>query len=29
MENMDGLKTYTNLVSVIIEEKYTGLKEAR
>lgn len=29
MENMDGLETYTDLVSVIIEERYDGLQQAR
>ncbi len=28
-KNMDGLNTYLNLVSLIIEEKYNGLQEAR
>lgn len=28
-KNMDGLTTYVDLVSVIIEERYDGLKEAR
>lgn len=28
-KNMDGLTTYLNLVSLLIEEKYDGLKEAR
>lgn len=28
-KNMDGLNTYIDLVSVIIEEQYDGLKEAR
>ncbi|HTF83551.1 MAG TPA: S8/S53 family peptidase [Cellvibrio sp.] len=28
-KNMDGLTTYVNLVSVIIEERYEGLTEAR
>ena len=28
-KNMDGLTTYLNLVSVLIEERYDGLQEAR
>ncbi|MBA1205206.1 S8/S53 family peptidase [Pseudomonas capeferrum] len=28
-KNMDGLTTYVDLVSLLIEEKYDGLKEAR
>ncbi|KTS95540.1 S8/S53 family peptidase [Pseudomonas parafulva] len=28
-KNMDGLTTYLNLVSVLVEEKYDGLQEAR
>ncbi len=28
-DNMDGISTYVNLVSLIIEESYNGAEEAR